>query len=265
MKLFLVDLLGRDTLEAKIFLRAVEKEMNTIFVLSNFWKVVAVVTMVMINFYFIFGSVLYARGKSTSWQLMWLQVLSFNLFIDIMYTSFVEVVVLRYAIPAAISNRAAEIKEKLDDLISKISELNDDHDDQRSKSFSVTDWFFVSNYIAKKRTDVPESSIVLAYRSVSPKDISNKFNHLILTNSNSKNHKSHNSDNNNDSSEEASHTRHYNKYNGLVLVMMIVLDIAQVLLKLVTVALLQIGVLPDFIQTVIIRISQVYLILILLL
>jgi len=152
MQLFLVDLLGRNTIEAKIFSRGIEKEMKKVMVLPIALKVLAGVLMILLNFYFVYGSILYARGKSTDWQGKWLQVFCFNLFIDIMYTSVAEVFILRYLIPTAITNRAADIKEKLDLLSSKMSNLN--HDD--NKTFSVTQWFFVSNQIAIKRPDIPE-------------------------------------------------------------------------------------------------------------
>jgi len=68
MRLFLVDLLGRDTLEAKIFSRNIEKEMKSVLVLPLALKVTVFFLMVLLNFYFVFGSMLYARNKSLEWQ-----------------------------------------------------------------------------------------------------------------------------------------------------------------------------------------------------
>ena len=48
-----------------------------------------------------------------------------------------------------------------------------------SSSFSVTDHFFVSSFIARKRQDIPEGLLVLSYRSSIPKDVNTKFNGLI--------------------------------------------------------------------------------------
>ena len=236
--MFLVDLLGRDTLEAKIFLRLIEKEMKTIFVVSNISKLIAAASMVLLNIYFIFGSILYARQKPTNWQFMWLQVFSFNLLIDVMYTSSVEVIVLRYAIPAAISNRTAELKEKINVLISKISEINNIDVNDNDTRFSVTDYLFVSSFIAKKRRDVPESSIILQYRSTMPRDINKKFNNLINT------------------VEAPRLTK--NQYRGRYFIIPVLLDFTKMLIKLLTISLLQIGALPEFMQTIIIRMSQVY-------
>jgi len=68
MRLFLVDLLGRDTLEAKIFSRNIEKEMKSVLVLPLTLKVTVFFLMVLLNFYFVFGSMLYAKNKSLEWQ-----------------------------------------------------------------------------------------------------------------------------------------------------------------------------------------------------
>ena len=180
-----------------------------------------------------------------------------------MYTSFIEVIVLRYAIPAAITNRATELKEKLDILISKISNIHntddDDNDDSSNKKFTVTDWFYVSNYIAKKRLDIPESSIVLAYQSVSPKDISNKFNQLMSNHHHHHHHHHHHQHQHHQHHHHHHHDNDNNRNNCIFMIMIMMMDIANVLLKLMTMILLQIGVLPDFIQTVIIRITQVHI------
>ena len=241
MQLFLVDLLGRNTIEAKIFSRGIDKEMKKVMVLPISLKVLAGVLMILLNFYFVYGSILYARGKSTDWQGKWLQVFCFNLFIDIMYTSVAEVFILRYLIPTAIANRAADIKEKLDLLSSKMSNLSNDN-----KTFSVTQWFFVSNHIAMKRPDIPEASIVLAYRSVSPNDISSKFNRLIEV----------------ENKKEAENiVRNRNESHNLIIAQT-VLDITTLVLKGLTLMSLQIGVLPDFLQVLIVRLSQVILLLI---
>jgi hypothetical protein len=155
-----------------------------------------------------------------------------------MYTSSVEVIVLRYAIPAAISNRTAELKEKINVLISKISEINNIDVNDNDTRFSVTDYLFVSSFIAKKRRDVPESSIILKYRSTMPRDINKKFNNLI------------------NKVEVPRLTK--NQYRGRYFIIPVLLNFTKMLIKLLTISLLQIGALPEFMQTIIIRMSQVY-------
>ena len=160
-----------------------------------------------------------------------------------MYTSVAEVFVLRYVIPIAISNRAIDIKKKIDQLILKLSSSNY-YDSDRSKRFSVTDWFFVSTYIAKKRPDIPESSIVLAYRSIDPNDINRKFNKLIAL--------SEKKDSDDNDAKDRGDIPQFH-----VIILNAIINMSAALLNGITLMTLQIGVLPEFIQVLIVRLTQV--------
>ena len=166
-----------------------------------------------------------------------------NLFIDIMYTSVAEVFVLRYIIPVAISNRAIDIKKKIDQLILKLSSSNY-YDSGSGTRFSVTDWFFVSSFIAKKRPDIPESSIVLAYRSIDPNDINRKFNKLIALSEKKQSDQ-------NDANKEGDIPQHH------AFLINAIIDMSAAFLNGLTLMTLQIGVLPEFIQVLIVRLTQV--------
>lgn len=183
---------------------------------------------------------LYGRYKSESWQRRWLQLFLINLGIDVVFNSMMEVILLRYAIPGAVSNKASEIKEKLDEFLSNVSNYSFDsniHDD----SFSVTDYFFISTLIARKRTNIPESKLILLYRSDKPNDVSKKFNHLIV--------------------KHANHGNLANSNNliGYLISYKVLIDVSTMLLRGLTLVSLQVGVLPEFLQVLVIRILQVIL------
>ena len=91
-------------------------------------------------------------------------------------TSIIEVFLLRYVIPTAISKNATSIKEKIDRLIDHLYDTrfksssssgggvgscssSSSGSGSSSSEFSVTDYFFISSYIAKKRPDIPEAAI----------------------------------------------------------------------------------------------------------
>ena len=112
MKLFLCDLLGRDTVEAKIFQQAVEKELPTTRVVSIWTKILAIAVMVGLNFYFVFAAILYGKDKSYTWQGIWLSTFFFNFAFDIAVNNTLEVLVMEYFIPWTIKSRAAVIKIK---------------------------------------------------------------------------------------------------------------------------------------------------------
>lgn len=166
MKLFLCDLLGRDTIEGRILKQTVEKELPRKTVVSLYLKVVAFILMIGLNVYFIFGSILYAKDKSFQWQSYWLSTFIFNFAFDIAINGTIEVYILEYLIPLSINSPNA-IKIKLDKIVKEVTSSS-----SSSQDFSVPEFFFVSNIVARRRPDLEESRIVLAYMSTSPAEIS---------------------------------------------------------------------------------------------
>jgi hypothetical protein len=69
---FLLDMLGRDTIEAKIFKRTVQKDLRPVLVMPRFLKFFVIFLTVLINAYFIFGSILYGQNKPSGWQVNWI-------------------------------------------------------------------------------------------------------------------------------------------------------------------------------------------------
>lgn len=69
---FLLDMLGRDTIEAKIFKRTVQKDLRPVLVMPRFLKFFVIFLTVLINVYFVFGSILYGQNKPSGWQVNWI-------------------------------------------------------------------------------------------------------------------------------------------------------------------------------------------------
>jgi len=157
MKIFLIDLLGRDTNAAIIFERTIEKDLRTVAVVSKYLKVLVIVLMVLLNFYFVYGSILYGRNKDSRWQYKWIAAFLLNLLIDIAYNGILEVIMISYVIPVSIIDETNVMKKKLDQLIQDIASKKDSIIDSDNTTFSVTDYLFVSSNVAKKRPDIPES------------------------------------------------------------------------------------------------------------
>ena len=181
MKLFLSDLLGRDTAEAKIFQQAVEKELPTARVVSLWAKVLAIVVMIGLNFCFVFAAILYGKDKSYKWQGVWLSTFFFNFAFDVAVNNTLEVLVMEYFIPWTIKSRAAVIKTKLEGIITTIanSDSVNSVNSVNSVAFNVPDYFFVSTMIARRRPELLESKLILAYKSTTPHDISIAINKVL--------------------------------------------------------------------------------------
>jgi hypothetical protein len=69
---FLLDMLGRDTIEAKIFKRTVKKDLRPVLVMPRFLKFFVIFLTILINIYFVFGSILYGQNKPSGWQVNWI-------------------------------------------------------------------------------------------------------------------------------------------------------------------------------------------------
>jgi hypothetical protein len=72
IKYFLLDLLGRDTIEARIFNRTIQKDLKPVLVIPRFLKFFIIFLMILLNGYFVFASILYGRDKPSGWQWNWM-------------------------------------------------------------------------------------------------------------------------------------------------------------------------------------------------
>ena len=229
MKLFLCDLLGRDTVEAKIFQQAVEKELPTTRVVPLWAKVLAIVVIIGLNFYFIFAAILYGKDKNDAWQRMWLLTFFFNLAFDILVNNTLEVIIKEYFIPCTIKGRAISIKTKLDGIITTITKTNS----VSSVGFSVPDYFFVSTLIARRIPELVESKIIMAYTATTPHDISASINKALADN-----------------------FRNSRGVPSLSMSLGCLRMITSSIVLIVNFLLIQLGLLPDFIQVLVLRVLQ---------
>ena len=80
---FLLDMLGRDTTEAKIFSRALQKDLKPVLVIPKYLKFFVIFLTLVINVYFVFGSILYGQNKPSGWQVNWMTAFISNTVIDV--------------------------------------------------------------------------------------------------------------------------------------------------------------------------------------
>jgi hypothetical protein len=190
--------------------------------------------VILINFYFVYAGILYAKGKDSKWQWTWVAAFMLNLLIDVMYTGIVEVLIIYYIIPTSITDSTNLLRQKLDSLVSELTESEEGG--SNLQKFSITDYFFVSSSIAKRRPDIPESSIVLSYRTTNPTNINNCINNLKK---------------NRDTAPVIHGADNFALAGFLFLGY-----IAKVCAEVMTYALMRVGILPEFFQLLIVRIIQ---------
>lgn len=151
--------------------------------------------------------------------------------------------ILDYLIPLCIKSRADTIKTKLDIIIKDIANRSNTTTNTTTavatdsattttttSEFNVPDYFFVSTNVAKKRPELLESRIILAYKATTPNDISANVNKVLSTNINS----------------------NTNRFSIMIVVSLLKTAVSSLALVL-PFLLIQIGLNPEFMQTLIVR------------
>ena len=99
-----------------------EKDLRTVLVVPRYVKLIAIVFIVLLNFYFVYSGILYSRGKDHKWQVTWVSAFLLNLLIDVMYNGVLEVLIIYYIIPMSIVDRTNLLRKKLDSIVSELTE-----------------------------------------------------------------------------------------------------------------------------------------------
>jgi hypothetical protein len=228
LKSFLIDLLGRDTKEARIFEASFENNIKSKKVVSIYLKVLMISAMVGLNIYFVYISMLYCSDKDHEWQLGWMSIFITNLGIDIGFNYMSEAYLLSFLIPRTISSKIVILQKKLNRLVSNLvnnsvhHHQHHQHHHHHHLSFSTPDYFFISTNLARRCKDIPESALILAYTDTHMPYASDNNNHITS---------------NDTSSNDTNVTTWVLLSGGLA-----------TLLKLLTIQLFQITALPEFAQ-----------------
>jgi hypothetical protein len=180
VRLFMLDLLGRDTVAAKVM--RTKMNANTNFrVVSHSEKMAAAVAVGAMNLIMLYIVLSYAATKSSAWQAAWLTTAFVNIFMHLGLNQIFEALLLHYYIPHLVSREALAVRKKLAGIVEYL--FNDTyvgdgagagatgHGGMRPGGlFSSTSYFYVSHFVASQCPDLIESALVLSYRNPLPPD-----------------------------------------------------------------------------------------------
>jgi hypothetical protein len=154
---------------------------------------------------------------------------------DVAVNNTLEVLVMEYFIPWTIKSCAAVIKTKLEGIITTIanSDSVNSVNSVNSVAFNVPDYFFVSTMIARRRPELLESKLILAYKATTPHDISIAINKVLAVSTS------------NDKGVLSIRV-------ALRFLRMVLSSVALILPFL----LIQLGLLPDIVQVLVLRVLQ---------
>ncbi|CAE7472509.1 unnamed protein product [Symbiodinium microadriaticum] len=151
LHLFVLDLLGRDTPVAKIFLTKSEEDFRHSMVIANWVKAVAWVSVVILNMFFVYFSMLRGLERGQRWQNMYLMacILQFIIETEVQSVSFT----LHQAVQKICSNIVDNVPMILD----------------------APRYLYVSTNLAQRFPNLLESVIVQSYHTYSPGELSHKW------------------------------------------------------------------------------------------
>ena len=99
LTLFILDLLGRDTPAARIFLRKVDEDFKSTRVVTNGYKGLMLVAVILINVFFVYYCMLYGFVKGVAWQRAYMFACIIQLVMEVLIVESIECLWIHFAVP----------------------------------------------------------------------------------------------------------------------------------------------------------------------
>jgi hypothetical protein len=187
LHLFMLDLLGRNTLAAKIFREKFGEEFGHSRVVVELQKYFAAAVLLALNAFFIYFVMIKGVQKGHDWQVQYVACCVIQVGVDILLFETVECAWLNFLVPQYVHEEVACAAEKLRSLTQRIAGLRTDIEETQQGQ-EVTKFFlnapahlFVSTKLAKKKPQLLESMIVSSYRHHLPGEICKTWPHCSAT------------------------------------------------------------------------------------
>ncbi len=165
LKLFVMDLLGGDSLRSTAFNRRHSIEYAEVPAVSQTLKVSVVMLLVIINTVCIVFCLSMASVNDFDWQLYWLSAVLLRLLIALIISPLSEALLLDYTLAASIESDIAKVKAVVFENGSRVIDAKRCY---HLNSFSATDYVFGSVMLAKELPHLFESKIILMFRDALP-------------------------------------------------------------------------------------------------
>ena len=171
--LFILDLLGRKTPEAKIFDKKFNEEHQRYSVVTNTSKRRSIVLIVCLNTFFIYYTFLHALLKGINWQNQFLYSSLVQLTIEIFLFETIECVYINIIIPSFVKKSVSKAYEIMFELIDAACILNIENVEH---CINVPNLLFVSTNVATHYPILIESVLVKLYNTYLPGKLSVLWN-----------------------------------------------------------------------------------------
>jgi len=172
LHLFVVDLLGRDTTAANIFLQKSDEDFKTVNMVSLSKKGVACTVLVLLNVFFVYYSMLHGYVKGIQWQRAFLVACIIQLLMEVFVIESIECIWINFVVPNLVTN---EIRSALDSLNVAINSLCAASSADSRLFLNAPKYLFVSTNLSQQHPELLESMIIQSYFSYLPGEVSKKW------------------------------------------------------------------------------------------
>jgi hypothetical protein len=161
---FILDILGRDTAVAKIFEAKTEEDFRHSYVLTRNVKALAWLTVVLLNIFFVYFTLLRGLERGLDWQKSFLFACIIQIIVEVTFYETSECALVHFFIPDLARNEVRTVNFALHQAIQRVC----------SAAFTSNDvldaprYLFLSTNLARKFPNLLESAIVQAYHTYSP-------------------------------------------------------------------------------------------------
>jgi hypothetical protein len=187
LHLFMLDLLGRNTIAAKIFREKFGEEFGHSRVVVLWQKFFAAAALLALNAFFIYFVMIKGVQKGRDWQVQYVACCIIQVGVDILLFETVECAWLNFLVPQYVHEEVAGAAEKLRSLTQRVAGVRTDIEETQqgqevTKSFlNAPAHLFVSTKLAKRKPQLLESMVVGTYMHHLPGEICKTWPHCSMT------------------------------------------------------------------------------------
>lgn len=172
LRIFILDILGRDTVAARIFETKSDEDIKNTQYVSFGMKGLAWSGVIFTNMFFVYFTILKGYVKGLGWQQSFLAGCITQLLLEVLLFETFECIWVNYIIPSLVwkeVNAAYKIIQTTIDELCNINTLNTNY------VLNAPEYLFVSTNVAKQYPELIESIIIKTYQSHLPGELYKKW------------------------------------------------------------------------------------------
>ena len=168
LTLFILDLLGRDTPAARIFLRKVDEDFKSTRVVTNGYKGLMLVAVILINMFFIYYCMLYGFVKGVAWQRAYMFACIIQLVMEVLIVESIECFWIHFAVPDMVYR---EVLLATTNMIENLEKFFSSSVPNTKYFLNAPAFLFVSTNVCTQFPKMMESIVVKTYFSHLPGEL----------------------------------------------------------------------------------------------